>query len=65
MQRILEHPLIGSLLYLSASRPDILFSIYICARLQSNSKESHLLAIKKIFIYLMGTQNLESRIVVL
>ena len=34
--------MIGSLLYLTASRPDIMFSVCICARYQSNPKESHL-----------------------
>jgi Reverse transcriptase (RNA-dependent DNA polymerase) len=36
--------MIGSLLYLTASRPDIMFSICLCARFQSNPKESHLKA---------------------
>ena len=34
--------MIGSLLYLTASRPDIMFSVCMCARYQSNPKESHL-----------------------
>ena len=38
--------MIGSLLYLTASRPDIMFSVCLCARFQSCPKESHLLAIK-------------------
>ena len=50
--------MIGSLLYLTTSRPDILFSVCMCARFQSNPKESHLLAIKKIFRYLIYTYNL-------
>ena len=50
--------MIGSLLYLTMSRPDILFSVYLCARLQSNPKESHLTAVKCIFWYLIGTENL-------
>ena len=50
--------MIGSLLYLIASRPDIIFSVCMCARYQSNSKESHLNAVKKFVRYLKGTQNL-------
>ena len=50
--------MIGSLLYLSASRPDIMFSICMYARYQSNPKESYLNVIKKIFRYLKETQNL-------
>jgi len=50
--------MIGSLLYLSASRPDIMFSVCMCARFQANSKESHLSAVKRIMRYLLGTINL-------
>ena len=50
--------MIGSLVYLTASRPDILFSVCVCARFQSNPKESPMLVVKKILKYLMGTQNL-------
>ncbi|XP_075092110.1 secreted RxLR effector protein 161-like [Nicotiana tabacum] len=49
---------IGSLLYLTAIRPDIVFSVGLCARFQSNSKESHLKAAKRILRYLKGTQDL-------
>ena len=38
--------MIGSLLYVTASRPDILFSVCICARFQSDPRESHLTAVK-------------------
>jgi len=41
--------MIGSLLYLTASRPDILFSICLCARFQSDPRESHLTVVKRIF----------------
>jgi hypothetical protein len=34
--------MIGSLLYLTASRPDILFSVCLCARFQSDPRESHM-----------------------
>ncbi|KAH9801414.1 hypothetical protein KPL71_001018 [Citrus sinensis] len=47
--------MIGSLLYLTASRPDIMFSVCLCPRFQSCPKESHLLAVKRIFRYLSGT----------
>ncbi|GJV92640.1 hypothetical protein Tco_1540453 [Tanacetum coccineum] len=41
--------MIGSLLYLTASRPDIQFSTCLCARYQANPKESHLIDVKRIF----------------
>nr|KYP62092.1 Retrovirus-related Pol polyprotein from transposon TNT 1-94 [Cajanus cajan] len=50
--------MVGSLLYLTASRPDIMFSIYICARFQVKPKEVHLQAVKHILRYLKGTTNL-------
>jgi len=50
--------MIGSLLYLTASRPDILFSVCLCARFQSDPRESHLTIVKRIFRYLNGTTNL-------
>ena len=50
--------MIGSLLYLTVSRPDIMFSVCMCARFQANPMESHLKAVKRIFRYLMGTTNL-------
>ena len=50
--------MIGSLLYLTASRPDIMFSVCLCARFQSNPKESHLIAVKRILRYLHGSPNL-------
>ncbi|XP_042984783.1 uncharacterized protein LOC122313675, partial [Carya illinoinensis] len=50
--------MIGSLLYLTASRPDIMFSVCLCARFQSSPKESHLIAVKRILRYLSGTINL-------
>ncbi|KAK2442550.1 hypothetical protein QL285_013736 [Trifolium repens] len=49
--------MIGSLLYLTASRPDIVFSVGLCARFQSAPKESHLTAVKRIFRYLVGTHD--------
>jgi len=50
--------MIGSLLYLTASRPDILFSVCLCARSQSDPREPHLTDVKRIFRYLKGTTNL-------
>ena len=48
---------IGSLLYLTASRPDIMYSVCLCARFQSCPKESHLSAVKLIR-YLKGTMDI-------
>ena len=50
--------MVGSLLYLTASRQDIIFATCLCARFQVNPMESHLIAIKRIFRYLKGAQNL-------
>jgi hypothetical protein len=50
--------MIGSLLYLTASRPNILLSVCLYARFQSDPRESHLTAVKRIFRYLKGTTNL-------
>jgi hypothetical protein len=47
--------MIGSLLYLCASRPDIMLSVCMCARYQSNPKECHLVAVKRILKYLVAT----------
>ncbi|KAJ9537137.1 hypothetical protein OSB04_029870 [Centaurea solstitialis] len=46
--------MIGSLMYLTASRPDIMFAVCVCARFQVQPKESHLQAVKRIFRYLKG-----------
>nr|GEV95116.1 hypothetical protein [Tanacetum cinerariifolium] len=46
--------MIGSLVYLTASRPDIMFAICACARHQVTPKECHLHAVKRIFRYLKG-----------
>nr|GEZ32192.1 putative ribonuclease H-like domain-containing protein [Tanacetum cinerariifolium] len=50
----LYRSMIGSLMYLTASRPDIMFAICACARHQVTSKECHLYAVKRIFRYLKG-----------
>ena len=44
--------MIGSLLYLTASRPDIMFSVCMCARFQASPKELHLVAVKRILRFL-------------
>jgi hypothetical protein len=51
----LYRSMIGSLLYLTASRPDITFSVGVCARFQANPKESHLTAVKRIIRYVNDT----------
>src|SRR5438034_2119181 len=50
--------MIGSLLYLCASRPDIMLSVCMCARFQATPKECHLVAVKRIFRYLIHTLHL-------
>ncbi|GKA62294.1 retrovirus-related pol polyprotein from transposon TNT 1-94 [Tanacetum coccineum] len=50
--------MIGSLIYLTASRPGIMFSVCLCARFQEDPKVSHLEAVKRIFRYVKGTQHL-------
>ncbi|KAJ9566345.1 hypothetical protein OSB04_002311 [Centaurea solstitialis] len=47
--------MVGSLMYLTTSRPDIMFATCVCARYQAKPKESHLAAVKRIFRYLKGT----------
>jgi hypothetical protein len=47
--------MIGSLLYLCASRPDIMLSVCMCARFQVDPKEVHLRAVKRILRYLVHT----------
>eukprot|EP00253_Pinus_taeda_P009748 PITA_09748 len=49
--------MIGSLLYLTGTRPDIMHAVGIVGRLQANPKEAHLQVVKRIFKYLQGTQN--------
>nr|GFB02876.1 uncharacterized mitochondrial protein AtMg00810-like [Tanacetum cinerariifolium] len=50
----LYRSMIGSLMYLTASRPDIMFAVYACARHQVTPKECHLHVVKRIFKYLKG-----------
>nr|GEV37313.1 hypothetical protein [Tanacetum cinerariifolium] len=50
--------MIGSLMYLTLSRPDIMFAVCACARFQVTPKASHLHAVKRIFRYLKGKLHL-------
>ena len=49
--------MIRSILYLTILRPDVIFSVCICARFQASPRESHLKATKRILRYLKHTQN--------
>nr|GEU70275.1 retrovirus-related Pol polyprotein from transposon TNT 1-94 [Tanacetum cinerariifolium] len=49
--------MIGTLLYLTANRPDLQFAICMCARYQARPTEKHLHTVKRIFRYLRGTVN--------
>ncbi|GJT02791.1 hypothetical protein Tco_0823960 [Tanacetum coccineum] len=55
--------MIGSLMYLIASRPDIQFSTCLYTRYQENPKESHLIAVKRIFKYLKAMSSAEAEYV--
>ncbi|GJX00566.1 retrovirus-related pol polyprotein from transposon TNT 1-94, partial [Tanacetum coccineum] len=55
---ILYRGMIETMMYLTASWPDIQFSTCLCVRYQDNPKESHLIAVKRISKYLKGTPNL-------
>ncbi|GKB33383.1 hypothetical protein Tco_0872784 [Tanacetum coccineum] len=54
----LYRSMIESLMYLTASRPDIMFAVCACERFQVSPKTSHLLAVKRIFRYLKGKPSL-------
>ncbi|GJR87840.1 putative ribonuclease H-like domain-containing protein [Tanacetum coccineum] len=54
----LYRSMIGSLMYLTSSRPDIMFTVYACARFQVTPKASHLHDVKRIFRYLKGQPKL-------
>ena len=53
----LYRSMIGSFLYLTASRPDISYIVWVCARYQANSKDSHMIALKRIIEYVKSTAN--------
>ncbi|GJU27524.1 putative ribonuclease H-like domain-containing protein [Tanacetum coccineum] len=54
----LYRSMIGSLMYVTASRPDIMFAVCACSRFQVTPKTSHLSAVKRIFRYLKGKPKL-------
>ncbi|GJZ24436.1 retrovirus-related pol polyprotein from transposon TNT 1-94 [Tanacetum coccineum] len=51
------HSMVGSLMYLTASRPDLIFAVCMCARYQESPTKRHLEALKRVFWYLKGTIN--------
>ena len=51
----LYRSMIGSLLYVTTSRPDVMQAVRLVTWFQTNPKETHVLAIKRIFRYLKGT----------
>ena len=55
----LYRSMIGSLLYLTASRPYISYSVGVCARYQENPKESHMIALKRIIKYVKAIVDFE------
>ncbi|GKD41130.1 retrovirus-related pol polyprotein from transposon TNT 1-94 [Tanacetum coccineum] len=52
------HGMIGSLIYLTASRPNLVFVVCMCAWYQAKLTEKHLHAVKRIFQYLRGSINM-------
>ncbi|KAJ1686716.1 hypothetical protein LUZ63_018106 [Rhynchospora breviuscula] len=58
MDITLYRGIIGSLLYLTASRPDIMYAVCLCARYQANPKDSHHKTVKRNLRYVKGTQSL-------
>ncbi|WVZ70161.1 LOW QUALITY PROTEIN: hypothetical protein U9M48_018849 [Paspalum notatum var. saurae] len=58
VDQTLYRSMIGSLLYLCASRPDIMFSVCLCARFQADPRESLLTAVKRILRYLKHTPSI-------
>ncbi|GJT08815.1 hypothetical protein Tco_0843277 [Tanacetum coccineum] len=50
--------MIGSLMYLTSSRPDLIYAVCLCARYQAKPTEKHLQVVKRIFRYLKGTINM-------
>nr|GEV26120.1 hypothetical protein [Tanacetum cinerariifolium] len=54
----LYRSMIGSLMYLTSSRPDLTYAVCLCARYQAKPTEKHLNAVKRIFRYLKGTINM-------
>ena len=58
VDQTLYRSMIGSLLYLTVSRPDIMFSVCMCARFQANHKEAHMVVVKRILRYLKHTPSI-------
>ncbi|GJT98581.1 putative ribonuclease H-like domain-containing protein [Tanacetum coccineum] len=54
-----DKSMIGSLMYLTSSRPDIMFVVYACARFQVTPKVSHLHVVRRIFRYLKDQLKLD------
>ncbi|GJU05416.1 retrovirus-related pol polyprotein from transposon TNT 1-94 [Tanacetum coccineum] len=54
----LYHGMIGSLMYLTSSRPDLIYAVCLCSRYQAKPTKKHLQAVKRIFRYLKGTINM-------
>ncbi|GKE95189.1 putative ribonuclease H-like domain-containing protein, partial [Tanacetum coccineum] len=54
----LYRSMIGCLMYLTASRPDIMYAVCVCSRFQVTPKISHLYAVKRIFKYIKGKPKL-------
>ncbi|GKA67494.1 hypothetical protein Tco_0767411 [Tanacetum coccineum] len=57
VDQTLFRSIVGSLMYLTASRPDLVFVICMCARYQASPTKKHLEALKQVFWYLKGTIN--------
>ncbi|GJZ58165.1 retrovirus-related pol polyprotein from transposon TNT 1-94 [Tanacetum coccineum] len=51
--------MVGTLMYLTSSRPDLVYAVCMCTRYQARPTEKHLHAVKRIFQYLRGTVNRE------
>nr|GEV65307.1 copia protein [Tanacetum cinerariifolium] len=54
----LYHGMIGSIMYLTSSRPDLTYAVCLCAQYQAKPTEKHLNVVKRIFQYLKGTINM-------
>nr|GEY72310.1 uncharacterized mitochondrial protein AtMg00810-like [Tanacetum cinerariifolium] len=54
----LYHGMIGSLMYLTSSRPDLTYAVCLCARYQAKPTEKHLNTVKQVFRYLKETINM-------
>ncbi|GJU71362.1 retrovirus-related pol polyprotein from transposon TNT 1-94 [Tanacetum coccineum] len=61
---ILYRGMIGSLMYLTSSKPDLIYAVCLCARYQAKPTEKHLNTVKRIFRYLKGTINMGCLVVI-